>query len=108
MAKRPKAFKDLKTDHLKCRALAHHWDPIQTTLITHDRRRAWEVSLVCLVCKSPATDIVYMTDGMRAKPRAYHHAEGYLIDNVPDWGGRKEFNANVRRELYTRLEKGGK
>lgn len=109
MAKRvPKGFKDLETKHLQCRSLTHGWDPKQTTRVIVDGVQAWEVYLVCRVCKTPATDTVRVSDGTRLKPRQYHHVEGYLITDVPSWGGRKEFNGNVRRELYGRLSQGGK
>lgn len=105
----PKGFKELKTNHLTCRSLLHAWDPKQTTRVTVEGgAQAWEIYLVCSRCKTPATDLIYVSDGTRVKPRQYQHVEGYLIADVPSWGGRKEFNGNVRRELYGRLSQGGK
>jgi hypothetical protein len=108
VAKVPKGFKDLKTEHLKCRSLSHAWDPKMTMKVVMDGLHVWQVHLVCRRCKTPATDFIYVSDGTRMKPREYHHVEGYLIEDVPSWGGRKEFNGNVRRELYGRLSQGGK
>ena len=107
--RKSQAFREMKTPHLKCRALAHPFDPKQTFQIRMDGRAVWEVHLVCLRCKVPATDYIFVSDGTRVKPRVYdRYPDGYLIEEVDQWGGRKEFNGNVRRELYSRMAKGGK
>lgn len=103
----PQGFSDIKTTHLKCRALTHPFDPVQTVVETIDRRRAYVVQLLCLRCKTPAVDVVFVASGEKL-PRRYGYVDGYLIKDRAKWGDAKTFNANVRLELYGRLAKNGR
>jgi len=99
-----KGFPEMPTEHLKCRSLGHAWDPQRTVFIKEGRRRAYHTDLICLRCKTPGIDIVYVSDGDK-KPRKYKY-KGYLIEDAKSWGDRKTFNRNVRLELYGRLVEG--
>lgn len=100
-----KGFKDLQTDHLKCRSLLHAWDPIETNLIRVGNRRAFEVELECLRCGGGRTDQIAMSGGELIK-RVYHYPDNYIVEELKSWGGRGELLRNARVELYSRLEKG--
>lgn len=98
---KPSGFKDLDTEHLKCRSLGHAWEPELSVLTTVDRRQAFEVTLGCVRCGTERRDYIYTTDGERAK-RGYTYVPGYLVDDIKSWGGRWEFMRNARVELYGR------
>jgi hypothetical protein len=98
----PKAFRELDTKVLECRAWAHAWTHETTHLLRDAEGRIFEVSLRCLRCGTKRLDVIDAGTGL-IDGRSYRHPEGYLIDDVPSWGGRATFNGNVRRELYGRL-----
>lgn len=98
----PKGFREIRTDFLSCRAWSHAWQHRSTRVRRDSIGRVFDVTLECLRCGTVRTDTIDAGSG-QLDGRGYRHAEGYLIDDVPSWGGRKEFNGNVRRELYRRL-----
>jgi len=98
----PTAFRELTTDHLECRSWSHAWSHVSTHVRRDDIGRAFDVTLECLRCHTLRHDVIDAGSG-ELDGRAYTHADGYLIDDVPSWGGRATFNANARRELYRRL-----
>jgi len=101
-ARVPKGFRELATDHLECRSWSHAWQHVSTHVRRDEAGRAFDVTLECLRCHTTRHDVIDAGTGS-LDARAYSHAEGYLIDDVPSWGGRATFNANARRELYRRL-----
>lgn len=102
--RKPQSFDDLKTEHLKCRTLTHPWEPMQTYLVTIDRRRAYETLLECSRCGTTRTDHIFITgDREVAKHPRYGYVDGYLIEDLPSWGGYYEFRRNARVELYGRF-----
>lgn len=103
----PGGLRELETAHLKCRSLQHAWDPKGLQVIYWDRKQARSLRLECLRCAGERIDIMLWSTGELVS-RVYHHPKNYLIEDVPSWGGRREFNNNVRRELYGRLSKKGK
>ena len=63
-----------------------------------------QVKLVCLRCETYRYDQVMRFSGEVIR-RQYVYPGGYMVDNLATWGGRKEFNWNVRRELIKRWMK---
>ena len=101
--KKAQAFKEMKGDHLKCRSLQHAWDTRQAVLVRYDGRECVELTLRCMRrgCRTERVDTA--TRSGEVLNRRYYHPDMYLIEDLKSWGGRAEFNQNVRRELYHRL-----
>jgi hypothetical protein len=101
MARRiPDGFRDISTTHLECRSWLHAWDFRETEI----KRGGYLIlKLICTRCKTYRYDTIVRYTGEVVR-RQYVYPEGYTIDNIPSWGGRKEFNWNVRRTLIERLE----
>lgn len=110
----PQSFREMKTEHLKCRSLLHPWDLDPAVKYTevrdHHGRKVWVYPLVCTRCGAEKELMVYAAGEDRGRPvqRAinYAGAEGYLIENVNLWGGRGELLANARIELLSRAMNG--
>lgn len=96
---------DVQTVHLKCRALGHAWDPVATFVERVDRVEVLRVVLACMRCKSERHDLLRRRDGTREAGPKYGYANGYVLKSRAAWGTRTVFNAEVRRELYSRLVK---
>lgn len=103
--KTAKSFREMSTRHLECRHLNHAWKHQMTFM--REQRTIAEVHLQCTRCKATRIDNYIRSSG-ELEGRAYQHPDTYLIKDVKSWGGRKEFNSNVRRELIGRYVKGQK
>jgi hypothetical protein len=105
--KAPQSLRSMQTKHLTCRNFAHPWEPKRTSSETVDRRRAWVIYLRCTRCTATCKEIYFPTSGDR-KRSGITYPEGYTVENLKQWGGRKILNDNVRRELFGRLMNGRK
>jgi len=102
-----KKFKDFKTNHLRCRALNHSWEPIETILIRVEGRPVYQTILECTVCSTKddptyKTDSIFVSGGKRVKAPPYHYTDKYLVEDVKSWGGAALLKRNSRVELYSR------
>lgn len=105
---RPQSLKKLQTQHLKCRSWMHAWEHELTTLERIGQAQLLILTLRCTRCGTKRTDEIRRSNG-QLEARAYtERPKNYLIDDVKSWGGRVEFNNNVRLELVNRTMKGGK
>jgi hypothetical protein len=107
MVRKAQKFKDFTTEHLRCRATSHSWEPVETYLIRVEGRPAYETTLKCTVCSRPKdptfkTDTIFVSDGTRPKHPPYHYTNGYLVEDIKSWGGTALLKRNSRVELYGR------
>jgi hypothetical protein len=91
-------FKEISTTHLECRSLMHAWNFIETHVM---KGGILQIKLQCMRCTTYRYDQVERFSGEVIR-RQYVYPSGYNVDDLPNWGGRKEFNWNVRRELIRR------
>lgn len=103
MARKSRSFADMETKNLTCRTLGHAWEHEITFVV---KQGLFELHFKCLRC--PTTRIDDWTSRGLIDGRAYRYPDGYQIEGLSSWGGRKTFNQNVRAELVTRLSKGAK
>lgn len=106
MARTPTAFREMASEHLKCRGLQHAWDVELVTVRREEGRKLREAVLVCMRCGANK-HVVTFADGVYARHSAMAYPDGYLVKDLASWGGRGELLRNARAELYGRYENNG-
>lgn len=111
-------FSDFDTLTLLCRQLVHQWNITMTMVTTISRQRVYGMQIDCERCPMFRKDWVSASTGELVKREYGHYDEkgvprsgyypGYLVKDIPAWGGRIEFNNNARLELAHRTVKGAK
>lgn len=101
MTRTSSSFAELADTTLECRTWTHPFRHVVTYSEKRGRSPVLTFFLKCPNCKAERWDTHRISDGERIG-RRYIHPDGYLIKGVEDWGGRKVFNQNVRKELVNR------
>jgi hypothetical protein len=107
MTKRAKAFKEMPTEHLKCRSLGHAWEIQLVTVERPDGLQCYRVALECMRCRTERSDLVPAgvdEDAPFMFTRGYRYADGYMVEDLKGWGGASLLKRNARNVLFQRLK----